>query len=172
MRILLTFIIVTFVGSAIAVELVPVEDSPFNLCKPDGCIYYEWKFKSDPTLRYIASGYEDGIDYSIGRVNKFGKLELLLRVNPVIKDNTGKYWWGYPWSTHDIPVQVKNGKIYLFAYFKHKILRDGNISVLEWQKIMPVLLLNGEYGKWNIKQSKYQYKLYSISELITKSKKN
>ena len=151
-------------------ELIPVENSPYNLCKPYGCMYYEWKFRSDPSLRYIASGYEDGIDYSIARVDKNGKLNILVKVNPIVKDKNGKYWWGYPWSTIDIPTQIQSGELYLYAYFEHKVERDGIISVPEWQKAIPVILLDGEYGKWNIEQKKYQFKLYPVPELVEKSR--
>lgn len=158
------------ISSIVRAELIPVEDSKFNLCKPYGCTYYEWYFESDPSLRYIGTGYEDGIDYSLERVGKDGKLKLLLKVNPIVKDENNKFWWGYPWSTKDIPVQEKDGKVYLYASFEHCIERDGNISVPEWQATMPALLLTGEYGKWNLAQEQYDYQLYSLRELVAKSK--
>ncbi|WGL18332.1 hypothetical protein PVT68_08560 [Microbulbifer bruguierae] len=162
----ITFLIICSLARA---ELIPVDDSKFNLCKPYGCTYHEWYFESDPSLRYIAVGYEDGIDYSLERVGKDGKLNLLLKVNPIVKDSNNKFWWGYPWSTKDILIQKTDGKIYLYASFEHCIERDGNIIVPEWQATMPALLLSGEYGKWNLAQEQYDYQLYSLSELAVKS---
>ena len=170
MKYLATFLLLGICGLARA-ELIPVKDSKFNLCKPYGCIYHEWYFKSDPSLRYIASGYDDGIDYSLEKVDADGNLNLLLRVNPIVEDENGKFWWGYPWSTRDIPIQVKNGKVYVYASFEHCIERDGNISVPEWQAVIPALLLLGEYGKWNLHQEKYVYQLYSLSELADDAKR-
>ncbi|MCP4493062.1 MAG: hypothetical protein GY820_38055 [Gammaproteobacteria bacterium] len=153
-----------------AAELIPVKDSPYNLCKPYGCMYYEWEFSTKSNLRYIAAGYEDGIDYEIAEIDENGKLQTLLHVNPVVKDLNGNYWWGYPWSTMDIPVEVKNGEIYFYAYFEHEIFRDGVLSAPKWQKRMPALLLHSNNDKKVAKMDVYKYKLYTIAELISMSK--
>ena len=60
-------------------------------------------------------------------------------------------------SSRRIPVEVRDGKIFLYARIDHCLYRDANISVPEWQKTMPLLLLLGEYGHWNIEQENYDY---------------
>ena len=53
-----------------------LEDA-INPCADSGCIYYEWNIPSMPDIRFIASGYEDGIDYAFYEVDECGDLVLL-----------------------------------------------------------------------------------------------
>ena len=93
-----------------ASNLVAVENSPNNRCGEWGCMYFEWKVRGLPGIRYVASGYEDGIDYSLYRVSDDLNYELVLRVNPVAEDPKGNHWWGYPWVTRDIAVEIVDGQ--------------------------------------------------------------
>lgn len=159
---------------AMAGELIPVNNSPFK--DKQASIYYEWKFKSDPTLRYIADGYEDGIDYSLERLKPDGKLKLLLKITPVIADSRKQRWWGYPWDTSDIYLQVRKGVLYFYADFEHYVPR-GLPSTTDKPVTMPALLLKGETTQPGQKEyalkllSPLKFKWYSLPELIDKYKR-
>lgn len=152
-------------------NLIPVESSPNNMCKPRGCTYYEWIVKGAENIRYVASEYKDGIDYSLYEVTDDGEYKLLLRVNPIVLDRDGKYWRGYPSSTKDIDITVSNGKALFLASFDHDIVRDDNIEIPEWQSRLPALLLIGNRGDWNVAQKRYTYKKSTIEELVAKARK-
>ena len=152
-------------NTQVASNLVRVENSPNNRCRHYGCRYYEWKIRSHPDIRYVASGYEDGINYSLYRVTSTGEYELILRVNPIVVDEHGDHWWGYPWVTRDIAIANGYDDLRFMAAFTHEIKRDGEISIPEWQKLMPALLLRGEKGKWNVEQPRYEFVPVTIEEL-------
>jgi hypothetical protein len=73
--------------------------------------------------------YEDGIDYSLFRIDSDGSYNLIARVNPMVVDSAGKNWWGYPWSVTDIVLDKSKGTRRLLATFDHDIVTDGNISM-------------------------------------------
>ena len=91
MRGLLLLILLTVSEVIYAGNLIPVESSPNNMCKPHGCTYYEWIVKGAENIRYVASEYKDGIDYSLYEVTDNGEYKLLLRVNPIVLDKNNKY---------------------------------------------------------------------------------
>ena len=127
--------------------LEAVEDSPNDRSREYGGRYFEWRIPALPGIRYVASGYEDGIDYSLYRVTKEGGYELIVRVNPIVLDAEGRLGWGYPWVTTGLVLERTPEGIRFLATFDHQIVRDGVISVPEWQKSIPALLLRGDGGK-------------------------
>jgi len=136
MQYLITLLCLLLPSVSTSAELISVDDSGF--CKSQKYnICYEWKFKSNPSLRYIAAGFEDGINYSVGKISPDGKMELLFNVNPIIVDHEGNRWWGYPWDTHDLSIDIRNNTIYLYADFEHQIKRDGEISMIKKQTFIP-----------------------------------
>lgn len=126
-------------------------------------MYYEWQIPSLPNIRYIASGYEDGIDYAFYLRNDDGTDELLLHVNPIVVDENGMYWWGYPWITTGIVLEESGDSIEIRASFNHTIVREGVHSVPDWQKRLPVVLFEGKTGK--IPQPDLEYESFSLAEL-------
>ena len=83
--------------------------------KHSGGIEYEFyiNLDSDQELELItAYGYEDGIDYSIIKINyEKGKEEVLFYFNPVIIINDA-ISWGYPWDITDIYSLKRMGGAY------------------------------------------------------------
>jgi hypothetical protein len=150
-------------GPVLAEPFILVEDAK-NPCADFGCMYYEWRIPSLPDVRYIASGYEDGIDYAFYRVSDDGSHDLLLHVNPIIVDSDGKYWWGYPWITTGLVLEDSGDSIYVRGTFDHSIVREGVHSIPEWQKTLPVVLFEGNQGI--AKQPEYVYYSCTIAELI------
>jgi len=115
--------------------------------KPTGGIDYDFyiNLDSDLELELISAyGYEDGIDYSISNIDyERGKEELLFHFNPVIiVDN--EFRWGYPWDLKDIyTLKRKDGNIFIYSSTDHDVVRDGNITIPENQKIFPVIFFGG-----------------------------
>jgi hypothetical protein len=97
----------------------------------------------EPEL-YRAIGYSDGIDYAIYNLNmKTGRHELLFYFNPVIIENENDFW-GYPWDTKGIITSKANGFTMIYCSIDHDIERDGEITIPENQKVLPVLFLSGQ----------------------------
>jgi hypothetical protein len=156
--------------SVLAAELVRIENSPNNSCSEFGCMYDEWKLKSDENIRFVISGYEDGSDCRFYKVNEAGEYSVILDVSPIIIDSKGKHWWGYAWDILDIPIEYKDGKVYVLATFEHDQIRDGNFNPPSWQQRFPVVKLHGKKTQWNFEQPKYQYKLVSLDSLAESAK--
>jgi hypothetical protein len=99
---------------------------------------------------YSASGYSDGIDYGFYDLNmKTGKQELLFYFNPVIIENE-KDFWGYPWDTDGIMVRTVDGVTKIYCSEDHDVDRDGEITVTENQKVLPVIFLTGHSTQPNV----------------------
>lgn len=96
---------------------------------------------NDPELEIIdASGYEDGIDYTVQNINlNTGELETVLYFNPIIETETKNYW-GYPWDWTKLKIKSdKRIKVSL----QHEIERDREISFPRNQKILPAIYFDG-----------------------------
>jgi len=156
-------------GHASAQSLVPIPDAE-NPCLEYGCRYYEWRIEGIANVRYVASGYDDGIDYSLYRVAESGDYELLLRINPVAVDDNGAYFWGYAWVTTDIVLDDTGTKPKFLATFEHDIVREGVISVPDWQKELPAILFKGQRGNSSVELGQFEFKVFDIEELLTHAK--
>jgi len=92
---------------------------------------------------FSALGYEDGIDYAFYDLDlKTGKEKLIFYFNPVIINNDKEYW-GYPWDIEGIYIKNDKGVTMLYASVNHNIERDGNVEMLKYQKIFPVIFFKG-----------------------------
>lgn len=103
----------------------------------------------DPEPEIVsASGFEDGIDYSIYDQNLVkGTDVLLFRFNPVLIDtsNTQKeYYWGYPWDVTNIMVKAEGGSVRIRCSLNHDIERYGAIDIPTWQKKLPAIFFVGK----------------------------
>lgn len=154
----------------VAGELIRVKNSSNNGCGESGCMYDEWKFKNDGSIRFVISGYEDGSDSRFYKVSGDGKYSIILDVSPIIIDSDSKYWWGYAWDVLDIPVEYIDGKVFVQATFEHNQIRDGNFNPPKWQKRFPVVKFHGAKTRWNFEQPKYDYKLVSLDALAESAK--
>ena len=130
-------------------KLEIVKTQSWNYIETDFLWFIDLDGDSIPEI-ISASGFEDGIDYSIYKQNFNGQEDTLLLVfNPVIIDGSRgkKTYWGYPWDISDVLVKSNGGKFELFCSFNHKIVTGGddgdNSNVPEWQKRVPVILFSG-----------------------------
>lgn len=167
----ITLILLILVGQiTYSEELIRVDPSLNNRCGEFGCMYDEWKLKSDESIRFVISGYEDGADNRFYRVSESGEYSVILDVSSIITDSKGKYWWGYAWDIKDIPIEYKDNQVYVYATFEHDQIRDGNYNPPKWQKSFPVVKFYGEKTRWNIEQPKYEYNLVSLQALAESAK--
>lgn len=125
----------------------------------------------EPEL-YSASGYSDGIDYAIYDLNmKTGQQELLFYFNPVIIDNEKDYW-GYPWDTKGIMTRTEDGVTMIYYSTDHDVERDGEITIPENQKILPVIFLTGQSTQPDIPVGEVRNREWKTLEEIKKTVHN
>ena len=148
-------------------ELIRVKN---NDCFEDACLeyhalYHEWKLKSDENIRLVIGGHEDSFECKFYRVNKDGTRSVILDVYPIIIDSEGNHWWGYAWDVLDIPIEYKDGKVFVQATFEHDHFRSENSDHPKWQQRIPVVKFYGKKTRWNFKQPKYNYESLSLEAL-------
>jgi len=141
-RLVLLGILLSCNGAAAAAGMSPVPPHTGFCVGKDDSICHEWTLVADPSVRLIAHGYEDGVDYGFFRLEK-GHYTYLVRIYPVLQDaaHAGMYFWGYAWDIQDIALG-DDGKA-LMATFDHSIVDDGEISSPAWQKRVPAVLFTG-----------------------------
>ncbi len=116
--------------------------------KHDG-LYYAWSANLDQhsDAEYIvASGFEDGMDYSILR-SLGDNSSLVFRFNPVLLNSSNGgdlYAWGYPSDIKNIIAKKENGEIRILCSFEHEVIRSENVSFPDWQKQVPVVFFTGQ----------------------------
>ncbi len=138
------------------------ESSRYCAGKASYC--YEWALTTDPNVRFIAWGDEDGIEYTFHRRSKSGQYQYLLRVYPVMKDSSKSesLYWGYPWDIDDIVLDPSGA---LLATFKHHIADDGEATSQPWQKRIPAVLFRGHTTQPDIKVPRLHFEKASIRSL-------
>ena len=151
-------------------ELVRVKHPPDYGCRPWGCVYGEWKLKSDENIRFVISGYEDGSDSRFYRINKAGTRSAILDVLPILIDSEGNYWWAYAWDVLDIPIEYKDGKVFVQATFEHDEFWGENSDPPEWQQRIPVVKFYGKKKEWSANKPKYNYESLSLEALAESAK--
>lgn len=115
---------------------------------------YSWfvNIDNDPEPEiFLASGYEDGIDYAFYDQDlKTGKNNLLFYFNPVIIENN-KHYWGYPWDISDIIIKSDSSKIYIKSSVDNDMERDGNITIPDTTKKIPAIFFYGHSTQKDLK---------------------
>lgn len=110
--------------------------------------YYVWAVDLDDRLGdeyVVASGYADGIDYSIYRNFKNEK-SLVFRFSPVLIDSSNKaepFYWGYPWDIANIVTKKEGARTRILCSFDHGISRAEEIDTPKWQLRMPAIFFTG-----------------------------
>lgn len=106
---------------------------------------YEWALSASPSIRFIAYGYEDGIEYGFYNLQSDDRYEHILRVHPVVRDSSRSdaLFWGYPWDIQDIVLSGDEGDKDVLATFDHAIVDDGEVYSPAWQKQIPAVLFVG-----------------------------
>jgi hypothetical protein len=139
----------------------------FGFCVgKDDAMCYEWTLTSDPSVRLVAYGYEDGIEYAFYRL-KNGVYKHLVRIYPVLQDSRYRdtYFWGYAWDIEDIV--VASDKSSIMATFKHSIVDDGEAYSPSWQKRIPAVLFTGRTTQPDMKVSVSEFKPSSLGALVS-----
>jgi len=127
-----------------------------RMAEEDYC--HEWALASAPSIRFVAEGYSDGIEYGFYKLQGNGHYEHIIRVYPVIRDSSrsGALFWGYAWDIHDIVLPGKDGRkeVEVLATFEHTIDEDyfQEVESPEWQKRIPAVLFIGRTTQPEIAQ--------------------
>ena len=147
---------ILFAASALpahAVEMVPIPTEKAYCGETDGYCY-EWKFVRDPSLRFLATGHEDGGGFYFYRRGAKGDYRMLFAVHPAMTDAKypGELFWGYAWDIKDIVLSSANVKTFeIQAAFDHKHEEDGNWAPPEGQRVVPFVLFTGVATQPDIK---------------------
>jgi hypothetical protein len=125
---------------------------------------------SDPEPEiFSATGWAEGIDYCfIDQDLKKGKDKVLFYFNPVIIESDNKFW-GYPWDISDLLIKLDNGLLKIKCSIDHKITRDGEITIPDWQKEFPVICFSGHSTQPDINVGQInRFDWLTISEIMEK----
>ena len=144
MRTLLITLVLLASGTVHAggMTVVPREDGYCHTRTESYC--FEWKLVGDPTVRFIARGDEDVIDYSFFRVGTKGQYKQLVSVHPVLKDNSrpGQLFWAYPWDIADIALAPGKRQPVLLATYEHSLtVTDGEGETISSAHLPAVLFI-------------------------------
>lgn len=145
--------------------MTPVPANSGFCADPGDGMCYEWKLEADPSLRVIAYGFEDGIDYSFYRRDRKGGYRRIVDFHPAMQDPTrpGQLFWGYAWDVHDI-VLAPDGKSFQ-ATFDHAIVIDGNVDPMPGQKRTPAVLFVGRATQPDMKVKALRFQANTIDAL-------
>lgn len=146
-----------------AMTAVP-EKTGYCANRGDG-MCYEWQLEADPSLRVIAYGFEDGIDYSFYRRSRKGDYRRIVDFHPAMQDaaRPGQLFWGYAWDIQDI-VLAPDGKSFQ-ATFDHRIVVDGNGDPMPGQKRYPAVLFVGRTTQPDMTVESLRFQANSIDAL-------
>lgn len=114
------------------------QEAPTAFCQ-------EWALVTTPSLRVVAAGYEDGMNYDFYRLKKDGSYQHIVQFYPVIRDDVdgGALYWGYPWDIRDIALPPRAEPDAVLATFAHQMMDDGEVQTPDWQKRIPAVLFTG-----------------------------
>ena len=167
MRVLLFPTLIFFCGAASATGMSPVPQHSGYCAGKDDAICYEWTLTSDPSVRLVAYGYEDGVEYAFYRF-KSGTYTHLVRIYPVLRDPAHRdtYFWGYAWDIKDIAVAPKGA---VMATFEHSIVDHGEVYSPSWQKRVPAVLFTGKTTQPGMTVAVLQFKPSPLGTLVSRS---
>jgi hypothetical protein len=133
-------------------------------CSGKASYCYEWALDADPSIRFIAWGDEDGIEYTFHRKSQNNEYQYLVRVQPVLRDSTRSesLYWGYPWDIEDIAVNVDGA---VLATFRHDLVDDGEVYSHPWQKRIPAVLFIGHTTQPDMKVAKLRFRPITLPSL-------
>ena len=168
MRKFLGILLASLSFSATAENMTSVPESQ-SYCFNRTTYCYEWQLASDPGIRVVAWGDEDGIDYSFFRRSVTGKYERLFRVLPVLQDSSrsGGLFWAYPWDMTDIAVEKKGT---LQATFDHDLVDDSDVDSPSDQTRLPAVLFIGRTTQPDVKVKHPRFQPHTLKALLHSAK--
>lgn len=137
-----------------------------GFCERMDGICYEWQLASEPAVRLVAHGYEDGVEYAFyRRVRR--SYRHLVRIYPALRDDAhgSTLFWGYPWDIQDIAVAPDTHGKAILASFDHAIVDDGEVYSPAWQKRIPVVLFVGRTTQPNMKVPLLDFQALGLATL-------
>jgi hypothetical protein len=128
---------------------VPKEEA---YCRQSDAYCYEWKVDDEPSLRLVATGYEDGGGFYFCRRSPKGDYRLLFAVYPAMEDARypGLNFWGYPWDINDVVLSRKGSAMQIRVAFGHAP-SDEDRWVPPTQRLVPYVLFRGVTTQPDIK---------------------
>ena len=140
------------VAGAGAADMVPVPAKK-AYCKNFDSYCYEWFFKRDRSLRFVAHGDEDGGVWLFYRKLSSGKYRELFAVYPAMIDDSrpGEKFWGYAWDIQDIVLTPNKSNIMLQGSFEHNYVYDAEWKPPIGQRAVPFILFKGTATQPDIK---------------------
>jgi hypothetical protein len=133
-----------------AANMVPVPKQDAH-CGNTDAYCHEWKFEADPTLRFVATGYEDGGGFYFCRRGSDGDYKLLFAVYPAMLDaeHPGKLLWGYAWDITDIVDASKGRPLRLRVAFGEQP-NEEDAWIPATQRAVPYVLFRGHSTQPNV----------------------
>lgn len=140
MRHIACLLLSTACSLASAAHMVAVPEGQ-AVCRGTDAFCYEWKLVGDPSLRFVATGYEDGSGFYLCRRRADGHYGLLFAVYPVLIDPKypGVKFWGYPWDIRDVVAHGRGQAIQLMAAFGSKAEEDDRWLPPMQRRVLHVL---------------------------------
>ena len=138
-----------------------------GICRTMEGYCYEWRLAHDESLRFVASGYEDGGDWSFFRRGDDGKYTRLFSVYPAMRDarRPGLLFWGYAWDITDIALSEEPGPLRLLVNFDHSYQYDGNWQPEPWQNSVPYVLFTGSATQPDMQVEAQSFRPMSVDEV-------
>jgi len=169
MQMHLALVLLVAASTASAAEMVAIPEGAGFCARMDG-ICYEWQLTSDPAIRLVAHGYEDGVEYSFYKKVRRSHRHLV-RIHPALRDeaHSSTLFWGYPWDIQDLAVVPGAKGKAVFASFDHSIVDDGEVYSPAWQKRIPVVLFVGRTTQPNMKVPLLHFQPMRLSTLRTRA---
>ena len=171
MRALLLLALSAFAASASAGGMSPVAKEKGYCLHYDGTCR-EWLLDTPGDVHFIAQGYETGIDYSFYSRDASGRYLHLLRVRPVLKDDSknGALFWGYSEDISDLAPSAGTKAFTVLAAFDDTLKDVGEVYSPRWQKQVPAILFVGQTTHPEKKVAKLNIKATSLDALKEKAK--
>ena len=153
-----------------AEEMIKVAERD-SICGTVEGYCYEWQVARDESLRFVASGHEDGGDWSFFRRSAEGRYTHLFSVYPAMQDahRPGLLFWGYAWDITDIALATGSGPLRLLVNFDHDYQYDGNWEPDAWQRSVPYVLFVGNATQPNMQVEAQTFRPMSIDEVRSRA---
>ncbi len=171
MRALLLLALSALATSASAGGMSPVAKEKGYCFHYDGTCR-EWVLDTPGNVRLIAQGYETGIDYSFYSRDDSGKYQHLLRIRPVLQDDSrkGSLFWGYSEDISDLAPSSGKKTFTVLAAFDDSVKDVGEVYSPRWQKQVPAILFVGQTTHPDKKVAKLRFKAIDLDALKEQAK--
>lgn len=171
MRALLLLALSALATSANAGGMSPVAKEKGYCFHYDGTCR-EWVLDTPDNVRFIAQGYQTGIDYSFYSRDASGRYQHLLRIRPVLQDDSknGSFFWGYSEDITDLAPSSSKKTLKVMAAFDDSLKDVGEVYSPRWQKQVPAVLFVGQTTHPDKTVPKLRFKAVDLDSLREQAK--